>query len=82
MTYYVEPLIDPFLMMDNFNSVDPEGYMAGFVSGNNLSAAVGNIIGSRIVSDRGILAHVANIKMNRETARANIIKTGDCGTYR
>jgi Pirin-related protein len=29
-SYYVEPLIDPFLMMDNFNSVDPEGYMAGF----------------------------------------------------
>ena len=29
-SYYVEPLIDPFLMMDNFNSVDPESYMAGF----------------------------------------------------
>ncbi len=29
-SYYDEPLIDPFLMMDNFNSVDPESYMAGF----------------------------------------------------
>ena len=40
------------------------GLLSGFVSGNNLSAAVGNIIGSRIVSrDMGLIVGILGFSL-------------------